>query len=188
MFLAIINDTYSEVKADMALQEDEFELADYIQKGYDKVLRKLKLRSDHLSDLQDVVEKAGNKGDSTGDRKLDFEEWKNDLKSRGIPEAEIEAVFAKYDDDGDKVLNEEEQRRLRMSLERQKLELQERIEEAKGTVNRNGTIVDSENGYQATESSYLPQPSAGVQFSGNDELLEKLAKYSFDGKLKNFVR
>merc|ERR1711976_557169 len=180
MFLAIINDTYSEVKADMALHEDEFELADYIKKGYDKVLRKLKLRKDHLSDLHDAVEKAG-KGNVSGVN-VDFEDWKKDLKARGIPEAEIEAVFAKYDDDGDRVLDEKEQKRLRLSLERQKQELQDRIEEARGAVRsnsfksnsvrstvRNSTLVDSEN--------ELPQPSAGLQFSDSDELLEKLARY-----------
>lgn len=32
MFLAIINDTYSEVKSDMANQKNEFEIADYFKK------------------------------------------------------------------------------------------------------------------------------------------------------------
>ena len=31
MFLAIINDTYSEVKADIANQKNEFEMADYFK-------------------------------------------------------------------------------------------------------------------------------------------------------------
>lgn len=32
MFLAIINDTYSEVKSDMANAKNEFEIADYFKK------------------------------------------------------------------------------------------------------------------------------------------------------------
>ena len=32
MFLAIINDTYSEVKADIASQKNEFEMTDYFKK------------------------------------------------------------------------------------------------------------------------------------------------------------
>lgn len=32
MFLAIINDTYAEVKSDIALQKSEFELGDYFKK------------------------------------------------------------------------------------------------------------------------------------------------------------
>ena len=32
MFLAIINDTYSEVKAEIAEQKDEFDMGDYFKK------------------------------------------------------------------------------------------------------------------------------------------------------------
>ena len=35
MFLAIINDTYSEVKADIANQKNEFEMADYFKQVRD---------------------------------------------------------------------------------------------------------------------------------------------------------
>ena len=41
--------------------------------------------------------------------------------SRGYAEAEIEAVFAKYDVDGDRVLDEEEQRKMHADLEGQKV-------------------------------------------------------------------
>lgn len=163
MFLAIINDTYSEVKADMALQESDFEIADYIKKGYDKVLRKLKLRKDHLGDLQDALGKA----DTNNDKRLDFDEWKNDLKLRGIPEAEIEGVFAQYDTDGDRCLDEDEQRRLRLSLERQKNELQDKIHDVGGTMNRNA-------------SGSNPSEVASSIFGANantDEILQKLAKH-----------
>jgi len=32
MFLAIINDTYSEVKAEISMQKSEFEISDYIKR------------------------------------------------------------------------------------------------------------------------------------------------------------
>jgi len=41
------------------------------------------------------------------------------LKLRGVPDSEIEAVFAKYDVDGDMVLNADEQRRLKADLLKQ---------------------------------------------------------------------
>jgi len=41
--------------------------------------------------------------------------------SRGYAEAEIEAVFAKYDLDGDRVLDEDEQRNMQSDLEGQKV-------------------------------------------------------------------
>ena len=41
------------------------------------------------------------------------------MKLRGVPDSEIEAVFAKYDVDGDMVLNADEQRRLKADLLKQ---------------------------------------------------------------------
>ena len=41
--------------------------------------------------------------------------------SRGHADAEIEAVFAKYDLDGDRILDEEEQKRMQEDLEGQKV-------------------------------------------------------------------
>jgi polycystin 2 len=52
MFLAIINDTYSEVKSDMSTQKSEFELGDYFKKSYEKMLDRLNVKRDvsvHLS-------------------------------------------------------------------------------------------------------------------------------------------
>ncbi len=46
MFLAIINDTYSEVKTDMSTQKSEFELADYFKKSYEKMLDRLNVKKD----------------------------------------------------------------------------------------------------------------------------------------------
>ena len=40
---------------------------------------------------------------------------------RGHADAEIEAVFAKYDLDGDRILDEEEQRKMQEDLEGQKV-------------------------------------------------------------------
>ncbi|XP_076822255.1 polycystin-2-like protein 1 isoform X2 [Clavelina lepadiformis] len=119
MFLAIINDTYSEVKAEISMQKSEFQISDYIKKGYNKVLEKLSLKKDRIRDIQDAIHHA----DINHDRHLDWEEWRLDLKMRGIPDAEIEAVFAKYDQDGDMILNEDEQRKMHADLEKQKNEL-----------------------------------------------------------------
>ena len=41
MFLAIINDTYSEVKAEIAAQRNEFEIGDYFKRGYNNMLGKV---------------------------------------------------------------------------------------------------------------------------------------------------
>ena len=43
--------------------------------------------------------------------------------SRGYAEAEIEAVFARYDLDGERVLDKEAQLKMRIDLERQKVSI-----------------------------------------------------------------
>ena len=53
------------------------------------------------------------------------------MKLRGVPDAEIEAVFAKYDLDGDMVLNASERKRLKDDLLKQTAELNEEIDVSK---------------------------------------------------------
>ncbi|XP_064627409.1 polycystin-2-like isoform X2 [Lineus longissimus] len=132
MFLAIINDTYSEVKADIAEQKNEFEMADYFKKGYNKMLDKLNLKRDKIVDIQKALQSA----DINHDKQLDFEEWRQDLKTRGYADTEIEAVFAKYDLDGDRVLDEDEQRKMQADLEGQKAELNKEFENLDTTEKR----------------------------------------------------
>lgn len=116
MFLAIINDTYSEVKGDMANQMNEFEMTDYFKRvamhlirlqkrnlcfnksscglvelhvillkknfvtflqGYQKMVDKLNLKRDKIQDIHETLKHA----DINGDDKLDFDEWRQDLKT-----------------------------------------------------------------------------------------------------------
>lgn len=125
MFLAIINDTYSEVKADISQQKSEFEMGDYFKKGYNKMLDKLNVKRDKIVDIQKALKTA----DINDDKHLDFDEWRQDLKTRGYAEAEIEAVFAKYDLDGDRVLDEAEQRKMLADLDGQKEALDKQYHE-----------------------------------------------------------
>ncbi|KFQ06468.1 Polycystin-2, partial [Haliaeetus albicilla] len=72
MFLAIINDTYSEVKSDMAQQKAEMELSDLIRKGYNKAMIKLKLKKTTVDDISESLRQGGGK--------LNFDELRQDLK------------------------------------------------------------------------------------------------------------
>lgn len=125
MFLAIINDTYSEVKSDMANQKNEFEIADYFKRGYQKMLDKLNFKRDKIVDIQKALKTA----DINQDKQVDFDEWRQDLKMRGYADGEIEAMFAKYDRDGDRVLDEVEQRRMTADLFEQKAALSKEYDE-----------------------------------------------------------
>ncbi|RXN01914.1 Polycystin-2 [Acipenser ruthenus] len=115
MFLAIINDTYSEVKADMAQQKSEMELADLIKKGCNKAMVKLRLKNTTVDDISESLRQAGGK--------LNFSELRQDLKGKGHTDAEIEAIFAKYDQDGDQELTEQEHQQMRDDLEKEREDL-----------------------------------------------------------------
>ncbi|CAK6958596.1 polycystin-2 [Scomber scombrus] len=117
MFLAIINDTYSEVKADMSQQRSDMEMTDLIKKGCNKALMKLRLKKTAVDDISDSLRQAGGK--------LNFDELRQDLKGKGHTDAEIQAIFAKYDHDGDQELTEHEHQQMRDDLEKERdLELE----------------------------------------------------------------
>ncbi|XP_034544943.1 polycystin-2 isoform X2 [Notolabrus celidotus] len=117
MFLAIINDTYSEVKADMSQQRSEMEMTDLIKKGCNKALMKLRLKKTAVDDISESLRQAGGK--------LNFDELRQDLKGKGHTDAEIQAIFAKYDQDGDQELTEHEHQQMRDDLEKERdLELE----------------------------------------------------------------
>ncbi|XP_068398522.1 polycystin-2 isoform X1 [Eschrichtius robustus] len=115
MFLAIINDTYSEVKSDLAQQKAEMELSDLVRKGYHKALVKLKLKKNTVDDISESLRQGGGK--------LNFDELRQDLKGKGHTDAEIEAIFTKYDQDGDQELTEHEHQQMRDDLEKEREDL-----------------------------------------------------------------
>jgi polycystin 2 len=174
MFLAIINDTYSEVKADISNQKSEFEVGDYFKEGYNKMIEKMNLKRDKIMDIQKALQSA----DINQDKRLDFEEWRQDLKMRGYAEAEIEAVFAKYDVDGDRVLDEVEQRKMNADLAGQRDALNKEYEDIAdgqqrpGTGRKSGSRVsfgddsgeDSDDEDSGTKSSRGGRPVNGVSY------------------------
>lgn len=78
MFIAIINDTYGEIKSEIASQKSDIELAQFFKKGYNRVLDKLNLRQAQIIDIQKAITHA----DLNKDNKIDFIEWRNTLRVR----------------------------------------------------------------------------------------------------------
>ncbi|XP_067128967.1 polycystin-2-like [Centruroides vittatus] len=122
MFLAIINDTYAEVKTELSNQKNEFEIVDYFKRGYNNILGKLGKR-DQLVDLQNALKLA----DTDGDCQLSFEEVRRTLKEKNFTDMEIEMLFAKYDVNGDRILDERETKYMLADLEGQKVQLDREI-------------------------------------------------------------
>ncbi|XP_007562015.1 polycystin-2 isoform X1 [Poecilia formosa] len=116
MFLAIINDTYSEVKADMSQQRCEMEMTDLIKKGCNKALMKLRLKKTPVDKISSGLQQASSK--------MNFDELRQDLKGKGHTDAEIQAIFAKYDQVGDPELTEHEHQQMRDDLEKEREDLE----------------------------------------------------------------
>uniref|UniRef100_A0A5F8GGN5 Polycystin 2 like 1, transient receptor potential cation channel n=1 Tax=Monodelphis domestica TaxID=13616 RepID=A0A5F8GGN5_MONDO len=123
MFLAIINDTYSEVKEELAGQKDELQISDLLKQGYNKTLLRLRLKKERVSDVQRVL--------GGGERQLQFEDFTNTLRELGHAKheiTEVTAAFARFDRDGNRVLDEEEQERMRQDLEEERVALSAEIQ------------------------------------------------------------
>ncbi|NXO15531.1 PK2L1 protein, partial [Oriolus oriolus] len=120
MFLAIINDTYSEVKEELSSQKDELQLSDILKQSYNRTLTRLKLKKEQISDVQKALQ--------NGTKQLDFEEFKNSLKELGHADHEITAAFSRFDKDGNHILDEEEQQQMKCDLEAKRVALNTEIE------------------------------------------------------------
>ncbi|KAL0616351.1 Polycystic kidney disease 2-like 1 protein [Plecturocebus cupreus] len=142
MFLAIINDTYSEVKEELAGQKDELQLSDLLKQGYNKTLLRLRLRKERVSDVQKVLQ--------GGEQEIQFEDFTNTLRELGHAEHEITeltATFTKFDRDGNRILDEKEQEQMRQDLEEERVALNTEIE------NLGRSIVSSPQGESGPEAA-----------------------------------
>ncbi|XP_065602426.1 polycystin-2-like protein 1 [Cyrtonyx montezumae] len=120
MFLAIINDTYSEVKEELSSQKDELQLSDILKQSYNRTLMRLKLKKERISDVQKALQ--------NGTKELDFEDFKKSLKKMGHADHEITAAFSRFDKDGNHILDEAEQQQMKHDLEAKRAALSTEIE------------------------------------------------------------
>uniref|UniRef100_A0A1I7Y2U4 PKD_channel domain-containing protein n=1 Tax=Steinernema glaseri TaxID=37863 RepID=A0A1I7Y2U4_9BILA len=79
MFLAIINDAYSEVKGEFRKQADELQVADYVKQGFYKTARFF--RRDRPDGTQEFI---------------DYDTFKDEMVRKGYSTEEIDEQFAKY--------------------------------------------------------------------------------------------
>ena len=108
------------------------------------------------------------------------------MKDRGIPDAEIEAVFAKYDIDGDMVLNAEERKKMEEDLMKQRARLDKDIEvpnletqQFSIYLNFLQDVKDRQESGEALGLGLTGSPEGEVSPISNDLLLEKLNKVTY---------
>nr|2Y4Q_A Chain A, POLYCYSTIN-2 [Homo sapiens] len=73
------------------------------------------LKKNTVDDISESLRQGGGK--------LNFDELRQDLKGKGHTDAEIEAIFTKYDQDGDQELTEHEHQQMRDDLEKEREDL-----------------------------------------------------------------
>ncbi|XP_074400996.1 polycystin-2-like protein 1 [Zonotrichia albicollis] len=144
MFLAIINDTYSEVKEELSSQKDELQLSDILKQSYNRTLTRLKLKKEQISDVQKALQ--------NGTTQLDFEDFKNSLKELGHADHEITAAFSRFDKDGNRILDEAEQQQMKHDLEAKRVALNTEIENlgksyADNNLDENLTYMEARNNH-----------------------------------------
>ena len=66
MFLAIINDTYTEVKEEIQFQQNDFEISDYVMRGVNNTMGKIGNR-DRAIDIENAIKFASTDGIVTYD-------------------------------------------------------------------------------------------------------------------------
>jgi polycystin 2 len=114
MFLAIINDAYAEVKADMSRQKSEFEMIDFFKKRAEKLFEKIRLKREKSATSQDSSTNMAHC------QPTDYEQWRSERLREGYTEAQIGSVLARYDVDGNRSVGRAELRKMHADLGRQK--------------------------------------------------------------------
>ena len=66
MFMAILNDTYSEVKVEVENRKEDFQMLDFLKRGYNNV-REIVSERDKLLDIQTTIKLAADDGVVTFD-------------------------------------------------------------------------------------------------------------------------
>ncbi|XP_022247733.1 polycystin-2-like, partial [Limulus polyphemus] len=123
MFLAIINDTYAEVKSEIANRKSEFEIGEYFLQSYKNLVSKMGKR-DKIAEIQNAMKQ-------TNEDKFSYDEIRKTLKRQNFTDIEIEMIFSKYDLDGNRELDNTQMKRMLADLEGQKHLLDKDIQNVK---------------------------------------------------------
>lgn len=121
MFLAIINESYAQVKEQMDQAAPELMLSDFVNMKYGKLADKVKTKRSPLMDADEILRKEEIMVMET----IDFSIWRQEMKKKGYSDMEIEEFFSKYDKDGDLKLNYLEKLKIVRDIKKAKSHIKE---------------------------------------------------------------
>jgi len=102
MFLAIINDTYSQVKSEIKIHGDEFEITDYVKRSFNRCFGKLGWCVSSKLDLQGKVRLANTENIITN------AELRENFKRANFSDVEVEMFLTKYELDEERRIDLDE--------------------------------------------------------------------------------
>ncbi|XP_049803716.1 polycystin-2-like [Schistocerca nitens] len=100
MFIAIIVYSYSEVKAEIAVMDDDLHLTDFLKRHFKNVMEKFGVYSTYESKSKDK------------EKKLTYNDIREILRECKFTDLEIEMFFAKYDITGERIVTEHDTHRM----------------------------------------------------------------------------
>ncbi|VDN11951.1 unnamed protein product [Dibothriocephalus latus] len=115
MFIAIINDTYLDVKSNLLNQPSEVQMKTFFKKRLKEIRTKTKQKKAQLREIQNVLDAVDTEGQD-----MTIEDFKSEMKDSagGLT---LEQVFKKGDINGDMKLSAEERSALKKTLESKKV-------------------------------------------------------------------
>ena len=128
MFLAIISDTYSEVKAELSVSEQRYPISEHLQQLKVNAMKKINCYDDDRNTVAEAIKNLEFKGtymtrsDFDGsiffldDTEINWEKFRQEMLKSGVNDEEIRAYFERYDTDGNMALDQEELTRMQNSL------------------------------------------------------------------------
>ncbi|CDS43464.1 polycystic kidney disease protein 2 [Echinococcus multilocularis] len=121
MFIAIINDTYLEVKSNLLNQPSEFQMKSFFKQRLKDMRNKMKQKKSQLQEIQDAIDAV-----ATEENDMSIDDLKAEMNGEASGAA-LDKILRKVDTNNDMKLDTNERRALRETLENKKMSLMQEM-------------------------------------------------------------
>uniref|UniRef100_A0A0R3W376 PKD_channel domain-containing protein n=1 Tax=Taenia asiatica TaxID=60517 RepID=A0A0R3W376_TAEAS len=126
MFIAIINDTYLEVKSNLLNQPSEFQMKAFFKQRLKEMRNRIKQKKNQLQEIQDAIDAV-----ATEEKDVPVDELKAEMTYTAafgeVGRAELDEMIRRIDTNSDMKLDTNERRALRETLENKKMSLMQEM-------------------------------------------------------------